>query len=99
MLNKSKCPYCSAVRGKRDKTLVLARDREEDFAKRFPWHMLAKAETLGLRTLALSEEKGGGGADALTDCIVAEGLAIADVGIAATLNHTSDLARLFSIIT
>jgi len=77
------------------KPLALARDREEDFAKRFPWHVLAKAETLGLRTLALSEEKGGGGADALTDCIVAEELATADVGIAATLNHTSDLARLF----
>ena len=77
------------------KPIALARDREEDFPKRFPWHVLAKAETLGLRTLALSEEKGGGGADALTDCIVAEELATADAGIAATLNHTSDLARLF----
>jgi alkylation response protein AidB-like acyl-CoA dehydrogenase len=77
------------------KPIALARDREEDFPNRFPWHVLAKAETLGLRTLALSEEKGGGGADALTDCIVAEELATADVGIAATLNHTSDLARLF----
>ena len=77
------------------KPIALARDREEDFDKRFPWHVLAKAETLGLRTLALSENNGGGGADALTDCIVAEELATADVGVAATLNHTSDLARLF----
>ena len=77
------------------KPIALARDREEDFDKRFPWHVLAKAETLGLRTFALSENKGGGGADALTDCIVAEELATADVGVAATLNHTSDLARLF----
>ncbi|MGD0023375.1 MAG: acyl-CoA dehydrogenase family protein [Xanthobacteraceae bacterium] len=77
------------------KPIALARDREEDFDKRFPWHVLAKAEKLGLRTLALSENKGGGGADALTDCIVAEELATADVGVAATLNHTSDLARLF----
>ena len=77
------------------KPIALARDREEHFDKRFPWHVLAKAEKLGLRTLALSENKGGGGADALTDCIVAEELATADVGVAATLNHTSDLARLF----
>ena len=77
------------------KPIALERDREEDFDKRFPWHVLAKAEKLGLRTLALSENRGGGGADALTDCIVAEELATADVGVAATLNHTSDLARLF----
>ena len=77
------------------KPIALARDREEDFDKRFPWDVLAKADKLGLRTLALSEINGGGGADALTDCIVAEELATADVGVAATLNHTSDLARLY----
>jgi alkylation response protein AidB-like acyl-CoA dehydrogenase len=77
------------------KPTALARDREEDFDKRFPWDVLAKADKLGLRTLALSEKNGGGGVDALTDCIVAEELAAADVGVAATLNHTSDLARLF----
>lgn len=77
------------------KPIALALDREEDFDKRFPWDVMAKAEKLGLRTLALSEKNGGGGVDALTDCIVAEELATADVGVAATLNHTSDLARLF----
>jgi len=77
------------------KPIALACDREEDFDKRFPWQALAKAEALGLRTLALSESNGGAGADALTDCIVAEELAVADVGVAATLNHTSDLARIF----
>jgi alkylation response protein AidB-like acyl-CoA dehydrogenase len=75
--------------------IALERDREEDFDKRFPWGVLAKADKLGLRTLALSEANGGGGADALTDCIVAEELAAGDVGVAATINHTSDLARLF----
>ncbi len=75
--------------------IALARDREEAFDKRFPWDVLAEAEKLGLRTLALSEANGGGGADALTDCIVAEELAAGDVGVAATLNQTSDLARLF----
>lgn len=77
------------------KPIALTRDREEDFDKRFPWDVLAKADKLGLRTLSLSEKNGGAGADALTDCIVAEELAVADVGVAATLNHTSDLARLF----
>jgi alkylation response protein AidB-like acyl-CoA dehydrogenase len=77
------------------KPIALARDREEDLDKRFPWQVLAKAEKLGLRMLTLSEKNGGGGADTLTDCIVAEELAAADVGVAATLNHTSDLARLF----
>jgi alkylation response protein AidB-like acyl-CoA dehydrogenase len=77
------------------KPIALARDREEDFDKRFPWEVIAKADKLGLRTLALSEKNGGGGVDALTDCIVAEELAVADVGVAATLNHTSDLARIF----
>lgn len=77
------------------KPVALARDREEDFDKRFSWDVLVKAEKLGLRTFALSECNGGAGADALTDCIVAEELATADVGIAATLNQTSDLGRLF----
>lgn len=75
--------------------IALALDREDEFNKRFPWHVLSKAEKLGLRTFSLSEVNGGCGADALTDCIVAEELATADVGIAATLNQTSDLSRLF----
>lgn len=77
------------------KPIALARDREEDFEKRFAWDVLTKAEKLGLRTFALSENNGGSGADALTDCIVAEELAVADVGVAATLNQTSDLSRMF----
>jgi len=77
------------------KPIALERDREEDFDRRSPWEVLGKANGLGLRTLALSEKNGGAGADALTDCIVAEELAAADVGVAATLNHSSDLARLF----
>lgn len=75
--------------------VAIALDREHDAEKRLPWDLLAKAEKLGLRTLALSEANGGGGADALTDCIVAEELACADAGIATTLSHTSDLSRLF----
>jgi len=77
------------------KPIALALDREDEINKRYPWHVLSKAEKLGLRIFSLSEANGGCGADALTDCIVAEELATADVGIAATLNQTSDLSRLF----
>ena len=54
---------------------------------------LDKASQLGLRTLALSEEAGGAGADTLTSCIVTEELALGDPDIAAVLAQTSMLAH------
>ena len=54
---------------------------------------LDKAAQLGLRTLALSEEAGGAGADTLTCCIVTEELAVGDPDIAAVLAQTSTLAH------
>ena len=54
---------------------------------------LDKAAQLGLRTLALSEETGGAGADTLTCCIVTEELAVGDPDIAAVLAQTSTLAH------
>ena len=44
-----------------------------------------------VRSLALSEALGGAGADNLTSCIVAEELAVGDIGIAVTLAETSRL--------
>ena len=55
--------------------------------------MLDKASQLGLRTLALSEEAGGAGADTLTCCIVTEELAVGDPDVAAVLAQTSMLAH------
>src|SRR5450756_2235038 len=52
------------------------------------------ASQLGLRSLALSEERGGAGADALTACIVTEELAAGDADIAAVLSESSRLAHL-----
>ena len=52
------------------------------------------ASQLGLRTLELSEERGGAGADALTSCIVTEELAAGDADIAAVLSETSRLSHL-----
>lgn len=73
--------------------IVLHRDRLEDFDERFPWDVLDTASRMGLRTMALSEELGGTGADNLTSCIVTEELAVGDVGISATLGQTSALAH------
>jgi len=48
---------------------------------------------MGLRTLALSEDCGGAGADNLTCCIVTEELAAGDPDVAAVLAQTSTLAQ------
>jgi alkylation response protein AidB-like acyl-CoA dehydrogenase len=56
--------------------------------------VLDRASQLGLRTLALSEELGGAGADALTSSIVTEELAAGDADVAATLAETSALGHL-----
>ena len=65
-----------------------------------PVEVLRKASRMGLRTLALPEEFGGVGADALTACIVTEELAVGDAGIAAVLSETSALGRrLFGAMT
>jgi alkylation response protein AidB-like acyl-CoA dehydrogenase len=77
------------------KPSALERDRIEEFDRRFPWEALDKASRMGLRTMSLSGGHGGTGADNLTACIVAEELAVGDVGVAATLSQTSTLARLW----
>jgi alkylation response protein AidB-like acyl-CoA dehydrogenase len=56
--------------------------------------VLDQAAQMGLRTLALSEDLGGAGSDALTCCIVTEEVAAGDPDIAAVLAQTSTLAHL-----
>jgi acyl-CoA dehydrogenase len=68
--------------------------RLEPFDKPLLTALLDQAAQLGLRTLALSEDAGGAGADNLTCCIVAEELAVGDPDIAAVLAHTAALGRL-----
>ena len=53
-----------------------------------------EASQMGLRTLALSEDLGGAGADGLTCCIVTEELATGDADIATILSETSRLGHL-----
>lgn len=76
------------------KPVALKPERLEAFERQLPGEILEQASQMGLRTLALSEAAGGAGADNLTCCIVAEELAVGDVGVAVTLAQTSALGRL-----
>lgn len=73
---------------KKEVTPVVAeRDRIEDPAQCFPWDIMEKAEAIGLRTLALSSEYGGGGQDSVTLAMCLEELAIGDYGFAFIFNQ------------
>lgn len=74
--------------------VVLKAERLDACDRRLPMELLNKASQMGLRTLALSEDLGGAGADHLTWCIVTEELAAGDADIAATLMETSRLGHL-----
>jgi alkylation response protein AidB-like acyl-CoA dehydrogenase len=74
--------------------IALKASRLEAAERHFPTETLTKISRMGLRTLGLSEDHGGAGADNLTSCIVAEELAAGDVDLAHTLAHTSALGHL-----
>jgi alkylation response protein AidB-like acyl-CoA dehydrogenase len=76
------------------KPVVLKAERLDAGDRRLPMELLDHASQLGLRTLALSEDRGGVGADHLTSCIVTEELAVGDADLAATLSETSRLGHL-----
>ena len=75
------------------KPVALHPDRLQPFEKPLLADLLDKAAQMGLRTLALSEEAGGAGADGLTSCIVLEELGAGDVDLAAVLGQTSALGH------
>jgi alkylation response protein AidB-like acyl-CoA dehydrogenase len=82
------------------KPVTLKADRLDLADRSLPIDVLRKASQMGLRALALPEDLGGVGADALTCCIVTEELAVGDTDVAAVLTETSALARrLFSAMT
>jgi hypothetical protein len=76
------------------KPVVLKADRIDVRDRSLPMVLLDQASQLGMRTLALSEDRGGVGADALTCCIVAEELGAGDADIAALLTETSRLGHI-----
>src|SRR2546425_13334812 len=78
------------------KPAALAPGRLEPFEKPLLTELLDQASRMGLRTLALPEERGGAGADNLTCCIVTEELAVGDPGIAPGLAPTGMLGLVFA---
>ena len=58
-----------------------ALDQEKNPENRFPGEILDKGDSLGLRTLPVPESHGGGGADLLSLCFVAEELGWGDLGV------------------
>jgi len=82
------------------KPVTLKADRLDLADRTLPVDVLRKASQMGLRTLALPEDLGGVGADALTCCIVIEELAVGDTDFAAVLAETAALSlRLFPAMT
>ena len=76
------------------KPAAIHPDRLQPFDKPLLTDALDKAAQLGIRTLALSEDAGGSGADTLTSCIVMEEIAAGDVDIAVVLATTSNLGHI-----
>jgi alkylation response protein AidB-like acyl-CoA dehydrogenase len=62
-------------------------DKAEAPRDAYPAGLVRRASELGLRTLKIPREYGGLGADALTEVIVLEELAVGDCGFAMTLAH------------
>jgi Acyl-CoA dehydrogenases len=75
------------------KPVALKSDRLDQCDRSLLVDLLDQASQMGLRSLALSEERGGAGVDALTSCIVTEELAAGDADIAAVLSESSRLAH------
>lgn len=63
-------------------------DQKSNPSDCIPSDIVEIGSNLGLRTLALTEERGGGGADMLTLSIVGEELGAGDLGVAATFDQT-----------
>jgi alkylation response protein AidB-like acyl-CoA dehydrogenase len=76
------------------KPAALSPKRLEPFEKPLLSNLLDQAAQMGLRTLALSEDAGGAGADGLTSCIVMEELGAGDVDVASVLAQTSALGHI-----
>ena len=76
------------------KPVALKPERLEPFEHPLLTEILDKASQMGLRTMALSEDNGGAGADNLTGALVTEELAVGDVDVAAVLAETSTLSHI-----
>jgi len=68
--------------------VAAALDAHPDPADCFSWDLVEKLSAVGLRTVALDKASGGAGADAVTLCMLAEELAVGDLGVAVIMAQT-----------
>ncbi len=73
-----------------------ALDQEKNPENRFPEAILEKGDALGLRTLPVPERHGGGGADLLSLCFVAEEIGWGDLGVGVVYAQDWALANAIS---
>jgi alkylation response protein AidB-like acyl-CoA dehydrogenase len=69
-------------------------DARTDPEESFSWEIVEKSDELGLRTMTLSEEWGGIGADSVTTAMVIEELGKADIGISVVMAQTLKIAQI-----
>jgi alkylation response protein AidB-like acyl-CoA dehydrogenase len=69
-------------------------DAQVDPAAAFSWELVEAANDRGLRLAPLPPEYGGGGTDFLTNAVMLEEIAVADMGVAVVLAQTWKFAQL-----
>ena len=75
------------------KPISIEYDRKPNAQDTYPWDLLKKASALGLRTMSVPAEYGGGGIKDLTTLmLVVEELGYGDNGFAASIRHTIGLS-------
>ena len=72
-------------------------DAKEDPEDCFSWEIIEKADDFGIRTMTLSEDWGGIGADSLTTALVIEELGKADMGISVVMAQTLKIAQILQL--
>ncbi len=74
--------------GREVKPVAPVLDARPDPADCFSWDLVEKLSAVGLRTVALDKQHGGAGADAVTLCMLAEELAVGDLGVSVLMAQT-----------
>ena len=74
--------------GREIRPIAGEKDRRQDPAMCMDWDVIRKGSKLGLRTLTIPEEYGGGGVDTLTIVVVGEELGWGDLGVAYAFDQT-----------
>src|SRR5918999_6442242 len=69
-------------------------DAQVDPADAFSWEIVEAASDFGLRVAPLPAEFGGGGTDFLTNAVMLEEIAVADLGMSVVLAQTWKFAQL-----